>query len=142
MQSAPQLVLSATAAPGRREDCAHSWWVGGLEGTPGFPSPPLVFSPSSSCQHSPHERSDASQQRATSNDTQHANNGECLPGEVPLVILELLPRVHGTLEKEGGEAVAASGAIIHSPAHFSPCSDDIFMWYSICPKTVTQCNQK
>lgn len=99
MQSAPQLVLSATAAPGRREDCAHSWWVGGLEGTPGFPSPPLVFSPSSSCQHSPHERSDASQQRATSNDTQHANNGECLPGEVPLVILELLPRVHGTLEK-------------------------------------------
>lgn len=40
------------------------------------------------------------------------------------------------------KVAAASGAIIHSAAHFSSCSADIFMWYSICPKTVTHHCQK
>lgn len=46
----------------------------GVRGDPSFPSP-LVSLLSSSCQRSPHERSAASQQRATSNETQHANVG-------------------------------------------------------------------
>lgn len=117
---------------------------GGGRGDPGLPLPSLLVSSlSSSCQHSPHERSDASQRRSTSDDTQHANVGSVCQERCRLTSLNFTEaHVHDTSVKGRGEAAAASGAIIHSTAHFSSCSDDIFMWYSICPKTVTQCCQK
>ncbi len=145
-QSAPQLVLPDTAAPGRHEESriklSRWWW--GVGGDPGLPLPSLLVSSlSSSCQHSPHERSDASQRRATSDDTQHANVGSVCQESCCLTSSNFTKaHVHDTSMKGRGKTAAASGAIIHSTAHFSSCSDDIFMWCSICPKTVTQCYQK
>lgn len=78
--SAPQLVLSDTAASGRCEDanpesCSVVVVVAVMVvGGPRLPFPLISLLPSSH-QHAPHERSHASQQHATSHDTQHAIMG-------------------------------------------------------------------
>lgn len=115
--------LSATTAPGRREDGRSgscSVEVGGVEGTLGFPSPLASSSLSSSCHQSPHERSDASQQRATSDDAQHGSTGSVCQERRRMSRLNFTScSCHVGEEEErggGGEAEAASGAIIHGTA--------------------------
>lgn len=121
---------SLPAAPGRREE---SRWA--VEGTLGFPFPSrflTVLMPTLATWE---------EWRLAAVNPAHRHE-RCL-GAVPLVILELyLMCITSHQRREEGRQRLHPEQIIHIPAHFSSHSDDIFMWYSICPKTVTPCRQK
>lgn len=112
----PTLLLQADSKM-QIQDCVQ-FWVGGLEETCLELPFSLISLLPSSRQHSPHERSHASQQRATSDDTQHANMGSVCQESCLMSSLNFIEAPRWEM--------AVSGTITHSTGHFPSCADDMF----------------